>query len=293
MPNQTRQKLKKRIIKYLSSYEHNLATLRYGLSTESSKWKKLKNKYAGQRCFILGNGPSLKKQNLLTLKNEVTFVANWFALHENCQAIKPTFYCICAHEIFGTNTKAYLRWEKEVNFDEKLYDLISKKAENSIKVFPIFFKEGIENKNLFEGQEVRYLFYEPPVKGIHKVGSMNLDIAKQRLHSGETVILNFCLPIAYYLGFKEIYLLGCDCDYGIQKPTDSRQYFYQSQEQTGDAPPFDWLQRSWSTDGPMISSYVVARKEFEKTGRTIYNATAGGKLEVFPRVDFNEIIKTS
>lgn len=256
---------------------------KFQLSQESSKWRKQKNKYLGKRCFIIGNGPSLKQQDLTLLKDEVTFVTNWFPLHENYQQIDPTYYCICAHEIFGG-------WNKKVEFDTKLYQLLKQRAQNSIKIFPFFFKEGIEAQQLFDRDKVSYILYEPPVQEVHVANQMNLDIASQRMHMGHTVISIFCLPIAYYLGFSEIYLLGCDCDYGMQKPGDSRSYFYDYSQHTSDAPDFQWLQKSWSADGPMIQAYAVARQEFEAGGRKIYNATAGGKLEVFPRVNLEDIL---
>ena len=36
---------------------------------------------------------------------------------------------------------------------------------------------------------------------------------------------------------------------------------------------------------------MSAKKFYEGNGRKIYNATRGGKLEVFERVDFDDIIK--
>ncbi|MGK7942515.1 MAG: hypothetical protein AB4062_20615 [Crocosphaera sp.] len=283
-------KIKTKLNTYFDNSKNALPLWKFRFSEESRKWKKLKNKYAGQRCFIIGNGPSLKSQNLTLLKDEVTFVTNWFILHENCQKINPTFYCLCAQEMFGTESHFKQGWNKTVVFNSKLYGLIQEKIPKAIKVFPFFFREGIKQQKLFPNHELRYLFFEPPVKMINYQQSMNLDIATQRLHTGDTVIINFCLPIAYYLGFKDIYLLGCDCDYGMQKPGDSRQYFYKSEQQTGDAPSYKWLQKSWANDGPMIKSYAVAKREFEERGRTIYNATSGGKLEVFPRVKFEDIL---
>jgi len=276
-----------------SSYEKffqvYLPLTRYRLSAESRKWYALKNKYQGQRCFIIGNGPSLKSQNLALLSNEVTFVTNWFVLHPDFEVINPDFYCICAHEVFGTPTDAYVRWRKEVDFEDRLYSLLRSNARNSTKVFPFYFRDGIRRKHLFDGESLMYLFFEPPVKAVHQVNSMNFDIGNQRLNSGETVIINFCLPIAYYLGFAEIYLIGCDCDYGQTKPGDPRSYFYNSSDQSGSSPSFEWLQRSWAEEGPMMQSYRVAHREFSRQDRKIYNATAGGKLEVFPRVSYESL----
>ena len=36
----------------------------------------LKDTHRGQRCFIIGNGPSLKNTDLALLENEVTFGLN-------------------------------------------------------------------------------------------------------------------------------------------------------------------------------------------------------------------------
>jgi hypothetical protein len=36
----------------------------------------LRNQHKGQRCFIIGNGPSLRQTNLALLKDEVTFGLN-------------------------------------------------------------------------------------------------------------------------------------------------------------------------------------------------------------------------
>ena len=38
-------------------------------------------------------------------------------------------------------------------------------------------------------------------------------------------------------------------------------------------------------------AYKLARKEFEKSGRKIYDATIGGKLNVFEKVNFDELFK--
>ncbi len=41
-----------------------------------NKNKKFKNIHKGNRCFILGNGLSLKQQDLTLLKNEYVFTVN-------------------------------------------------------------------------------------------------------------------------------------------------------------------------------------------------------------------------
>src|SRR2546421_12970023 len=43
--------------------------------------EKLGGRHGGQRCFVIGNGPSLKRQDLAPLADEVTFVKSAFWKH--------------------------------------------------------------------------------------------------------------------------------------------------------------------------------------------------------------------
>lgn len=54
----------------------------------------LRGKHAGQRCYIIGNGPSIKEQDLSLLRDEHTFVVNRFIHHPQAERIDPTYYCI-------------------------------------------------------------------------------------------------------------------------------------------------------------------------------------------------------
>src|SRR5690349_18838408 len=40
-----------------------------------------RNLHKGRRCFIIGNGPSIKDQDLSPLANEITLVTNSFHVH--------------------------------------------------------------------------------------------------------------------------------------------------------------------------------------------------------------------
>lgn len=56
--------------------------------------KALKNKHKGQRCFIVGSGPSLKVDDLNKLKDEVTFACNKIYLAFNDTSWRPTYYSV-------------------------------------------------------------------------------------------------------------------------------------------------------------------------------------------------------
>lgn len=70
------------------------------------QWKKdaeqFQNIHKGKRCFIVGNGPSLKKQNLIFLKNETCFLCNYMALTDYYDSISPEYYMLSDPGFFST-----------------------------------------------------------------------------------------------------------------------------------------------------------------------------------------------
>ena len=65
-------------LQYIRSYKH---FLKY--KNLVAKNIELKDIHKGKRCFILGSGPSIKKENLKPLKNEIVFALNNFYVHED------------------------------------------------------------------------------------------------------------------------------------------------------------------------------------------------------------------
>lgn len=108
---------------------------------------------------------------------------------------------------------------------------------------------------------------------------MSLDISRKIFMGGN--ITNVILQICFYMGFKEIYLLGCDCNYkGAQVHSSLTGYknddsLFESADYIG-----------WS----MIQDHKCAKKTADKLGIKIYNATRGGMLEIYPRVDIDSIL---
>jgi uncharacterized Rossmann fold enzyme len=66
----------------------------------SKKLKSFKDIHKGKRCFIIGNGPSLKMEDLDKLKNEYTFAANKIYLAFEETDWRPTYYCIQDLKLF-------------------------------------------------------------------------------------------------------------------------------------------------------------------------------------------------
>ena len=92
------------------------------------KLKKLRNKYIDERCFILGNGPSLNKVDFSLLKGEFTFGVNGIFYKTKENGFKPTFYVVEDKAVMNDNVEAINN-----------YDV-------SHKFFPTHYKSKLKNK---------------------------------------------------------------------------------------------------------------------------------------------------
>ena len=93
-------------------------------------------------------------------------------------------------------------------------------------------------------------------------------------------IVHTCLQIAMYMGFKEIYLLGTDCSYDY----DGKHHFIENYFNDDD----NYKIRKFRTQG-VFEAYQSIKYYAETHGIKIYNATRGGMLEIFERVEFDKL----
>jgi hypothetical protein len=60
--------------------------------TNQERLAALRGKHAGRRCFVVGNGPSLREIDMRRLANDVTIICN--LLFRDTVPFWPTYYCI-------------------------------------------------------------------------------------------------------------------------------------------------------------------------------------------------------
>lgn len=247
------------------------------------KLARLRNIHQGKRAFIIGNGPSIKEQDLTLLKDEVTFVTNWFVNHPEYKEIDPTYYAVSSHEMFG----GWSHENPQPNPDwlEKMLAV----AGNSHKFFSYAFRDLLVGKGIFTAEESDFLLFDRPKYQVDQKGDINLDLT-QPMDDGYTGIVTFCLPLAHFMGITEIYLVGCDCDYQITSPDSDKAYFYDYSQHTTRTTSHEGLMRAWADDGPVFKTYEIVRDRFALDGIRIVNATRGGRLEVFPRQDYESVV---
>ena len=261
------------LMERIAGVERVLEIYRQSLeSTYRPRLRALREKYKGyDRCFIIGNGPSLNLTDLSVLKNEVTFAVNGFFLKMPDLCWVPTFYVVEDHLVAEDRQK----WINEFKGPTKL--------------FPIYLRYCLE-----EGEDT--IFYNHRPRPSYPDGFDFSTDAAEITYTGCTVTYS-CLQLAFYLGFKKIYLIGVDASYNIpQDAQEDEGYGVGVLDMKSDDPNHfhpDYFGKGFRWHNPQVNKMVEAYKEADRTvhqsGQRIYNATIGGKLEVFQRVSFNTI----
>lgn len=252
------------------------------LEEDRTRLKDLKNAFWGETIFILGNGPSLNKTDLDLLKDKYTFCVNRaYLLYERINW-KPTFYTANDWRVVPDNC-----------------------AELNALTGSIFFFDNNFKGILREDKDV--YFYEhtagDPKNPAERVFSSDMSNGIR----GAGSVVGTAIQIAAHLGFKVINLLGCDLGYNV------RTTVIQSGEDkfgngvkleltsTKDDDPnhFDKRYfgkgRRWHDPNVkrMISGHEQCLKGIKNLGIALRNATVGGELEIYERVDFKEAVQQS
>lgn len=242
---------------------------------DSAKLAKLYNAFKGERCFIIGNGPSLNKHDLSLLRGEYVFAVNSFYYKTAETGFRPTFFVVEDDAVMRENIEQIRAYEAPYKFFPTNYKELHPAAENTY-----FFRM---NRGFYEKSSPNYC-----------VPRFSTDASKV-LYCGQSVTY-INLQLAFFLGFTEVYLIGMDFDYVIPPEHGRKGDFIYST--TDDPNHFhkDYFGKGKTWKDPKLErvgmNYRQAKVSYEAVGRTIYNATIGGKLEIFERVDYDHLLKT-
>ncbi len=249
----------------------------------TKKVQRFHNRYVGKRCFIIGNGPSLRIFDLEKLQKEYTFACNSiYALYKST-SWRPTFYC-ASDSVFCKNMMS----QKE---DVKMLTSTCRAAFTSI------IKDGFQYRDDEEIQNLYYVFIKREFEPETKLPLFSDDCSKQIYDSG-TVTYSM-LQLAGYMGFKEIYLIGMDMSFSVERykdgrvqinTTDNHVKMIEKEEEKFKEDLKAIHGYSYIADVDMqLDGYKAAKKYAEENGIKIYNATRGGKLEIFERVEYDTL----
>jgi hypothetical protein len=212
----------------------------------------------GERCFIIGNGPSLKHTDLTKLKSEYTFGMNRIYLLFPDLGFTTTYYLSvnslvieqCAADIQTLPIPKFLSWRS--------HDLVQP-SDDTIFLYTTY------------------------------TGPKFARDARGRIWEGATVTY-VALQLAYFMGFDQVVLIGVDHNFTTKGQPNTTIISQGDDPDHFDAAYFGkgfrWQLPDLETSE---SAYRLAHSAYEQAGRQVLDATVGGKLTVFPKVDYDTL----
>lgn len=227
--------------------------------------KKYRNIHKGQRCFIIGTGPSLTVEDLEKLKGEITFGSNRIFEIYSQTDWRPTYYMNQDYQLICK----YVEEIKALDVERKFMPIDAKKHFQDVEGISYFV--------------LRHKEYYP------KDADFSTQIDKY-MGQGFTVTYG-AIQMAYYMGFSEVYLLGIDHNYsislnekGVPVLNEGTKDYFEGSKASNKGLNLPRVVES-------TVAYMTARKFADKhKDFKVFNATRGGKLEAFERVELDFVI---
>lgn len=247
---------------------------------------KLKNTKSSERCFVIGNGPSLDLLDLNLLKNEDKIMVNHFYKSEELLKLQPNYWML-ADPLFWIEEEIFLK--PIVNVLET--DLINTKL--------LIKDESLEYLNMDITGNDNIHYYHMGMGNDYEDSVAKIDFTGKIPKFAQNVI-STALMLSLDLGYKEIILLGCDHTWwnyskeeiegGVLPP-----HIY-SQDRVGrkfGAETFKKLGFSGTRESieRQKYEYLELNKNAENNNMKIYNATPGGYLDIFERIEYNALFE--
>lgn len=228
--------------------------------------------HAGERAVIIGNGPSLGETDLSLLADEVTFGVNGIFYAREKMGFDPTYYVVEDSSFMRENLAEVRAQQAKLKFFPSMYRSLYAQDD------AIFFNL---NRGFYEGRS--------PNAGFPR---FSVDVA-QRVYAGQSVTY-VNLQLAFYMGFETVVLVGVDFDYVIPEGDDRNGEVLTSRgpDRNHFHPDYFGPGKTWKDPrlDRVALNYSRARAMFEADGRRVVNATVGGRLEIFPRVELAKAV---
>ncbi len=247
---------------------YKLCSSGFPIHPNEVKLRQFGDKHKNDRCFIIGNGPSLNEMDLSRLKSEFTFGVNAIYLNHAEMGFYPTYYAVEDVFVAEDRSSEINAYRESTKFIGNHLRYCLKTDANTVWLNVVFNFANYEDFPHFSQNVPRQIFV------------------------GGTVSYQ-CMQLAHFMGFKEVYLIGFDHNYTIPKDalighnvitsvSDDPNHFSGAYFGAG---------KRWHDPNMerMEQAYGKARLNFENSNRKIVNATLGGNLEVFERVDYNSL----
>ncbi len=222
----------------------------------------LRDQHRLDRAFIIGNGPSLQNTDLTKLRGEFTLGLN--RIYLMFPKLGFTTSCLvsvndlvieqCRAEMDALEIPRFLSWRSR-----RFYEASTPPAS-----LPTFL----------------YTTYDGPKFGRD---------ARWRLWEGATVTY-VALQLAFHMGFQQVILIGVDHNF-TSKGEANKTVVSQGDDPNHFSPQYFGKGFRWQLPDLETSEqgYRMARQAYAAAGRQVVDATVGGNLTVFPKVDYNSL----
>ena len=257
----------------------------YAIKTDSRRMSRLcapnisyKNIHQGQRCFIVCSGPSIKKQNLLFLKDEITFFVTSGFHHTDYSLIQPNYHCTVDILLTPSLTR-----EKYVEFFQLMDSKIGK-----TKLFISAADESfIIHNDLFPSRRLNYVYM-----------GLNWDSVRKKIYDISRItpmvqsVPVMAIMIAMYMGCGPIYLLGVELD---KIWRGEYKHFYSNDIMRNDLAVNEEckittpLIQMFKVHHTLWQQFQILKSIAEDNNIEIFNATQGGALDIYKRVKFENL----
>lgn len=236
----------------------------------------LRNSHKGERCFIVGNGPSLKEMDFSLLNNETVFTVNFLMKNQQLfYSIKPKYH-VLVDPFFARMSK------------EELDDVLNKIKIVGARMI-LSYEVSNEIAPLLSGIEYYSVYMRD---NWNRMGRKKIDMSKLMFSSQNVVQSAICMAI--YMGFREIFLVGCEFT-GIYESFEVNAGNKLVNKHAYDIKDQDQYKKMLCMDDncKMLGEYFRVFSDFKMIQQyalshnvSIVNATIGGILDVFPRINY-------
>lgn len=225
--------------------------------------QKYKDIHKGERAFVVGNGPSLRIEDLdmLHKHKEICFGFNRIYRVYNRTGWRANYVGITDIDMIHDCYSDLETIEGEIFLGDWYPENLTHIASSHVKVIHLEHQEYYPNYPDFSDDITKGVYW------------------------GCTVTYEIGLQIAAYMGFRQIYLIGVDNSI-VGNVADERNHFISNYYTEDEKNKYS---KRISEQHKAIRAYEKAEAYSRQRGFRIYNATRGGALEVFERVEFDSL----
>ena len=236
------------------------------------KNSKLKNIHSGKRCFVIGNGPSIKNDNLKLLRDEITFFVNRSFLLDDYKYIKPTYHVIVDPKLgTGEWPIKFLDQIREINPDVTFILNAEWRHKDIFKPYLNWNIHWVYLKKSFTRFTVK---------------KVNL----QKINFGGAVVESAVIA-AIYMGLKNIYLYGVEFNGLFYELLGLDSHFYGKNPENQNKSMYD-ISKDLMFHSIALRRWGYLNKYCKKNNINLKNLTPKGVLDI-DRLNFLAVLKSN